>query len=200
MGVLRTQVLCDAPRVAVTAEAVNSRLPPKMISLARPRLNAALVSDSGTGTPSEGRTCYACWFLHDADPVVRMIVGAMSAAAGINASLGEQLHVIRYTVGGQYRPHFDSYIVDSETGRRCTRRRGQRTHTDILFLNDDMIGGATVFPRLGIEVLPADGSVLTFENCVQGTTIRDENSLHAGAPVEEGEKWIATLWFRELTV
>jgi prolyl 4-hydroxylase len=39
---------------------------------------------------------------------------------------------------------------------------------------------------------------LTFENCIRGTVIRDENSLHAGAPVEGGEKWIATLWFREL--
>ena len=169
-----------------------------MITLARPRLNAALVSNAGAGAPSKGRTCHTCWFQHDANPTVRDIVDAMSTAAGMKACLGEQLHVICYTVGGQYRPHFDSYVVDSETGRRCTRKRGQRTHTAILYLNEDMTGGATVFPRLGLEIPPAAGSVLTFENCARGTVVRDENSLHAGAPVESGEKWIATLWFREL--
>lgn len=39
-----------------------------------------------------------------------------------------------------------------------------------------------------------------FENCARGTVVRHENSLHAGAPVEEGEKWLATLWFREVAV
>jgi hypothetical protein len=29
--------------------------------------------------------------------------------------------------------------------------------------------------------------VLTFATCVRGTAVRDDNSLHAGAPVEEGE-------------
>jgi prolyl 4-hydroxylase len=192
-------VLCDAPRVALTSDAVDSRLSAKLISLARPLLDAALVSNAGAGVPSKGRTCHTCWFSHDADPAVRDVVDAISAAAGMKSCLGEQLHVIRYLAGGQYKPHFDGYILDSETGRRCTRKRGQRTHTAILYLNDEMTGGATVFPRLGVEIPPARGAVLVFENCVRGTVIRDENSLHAGAPVVEGEKWIATLWFRERT-
>ena len=29
--------------------------------------------------------------------------------------------------------------------------------------------------------------MLTFATCVRGTVVRVENSLHAGAPVEEGE-------------
>jgi hypothetical protein len=33
------------------------------------------------------------------------IVDAMSVVAGMDACLGEQLHVIRYLAGGQYRPH-----------------------------------------------------------------------------------------------
>jgi prolyl 4-hydroxylase len=198
LDVSQAQVLCDAPRVVLTLAAVDPLLVTKMISVARPRLSAALVSDAGTGSASNGRTCHACWFPHDADPTVRAVVDGISAAAGMDSRFGEQLHVIRYTVGGQYKPHFDGYRLDTQTGQRCTRRRGQRTHTAILYLNDGMTGGATIFPRLGLEIPAAGGAVLTFENCVRGTVLRDESSLHAGAPVEEGEKWIATLWFREL--
>jgi prolyl 4-hydroxylase len=191
------QVLCETPRVTLTAGVISAELAARMRHIAMPRLSPALVSEAATGTASDGRTCHACWFPHDANPTVRAIVEATSAVAGLEASLAEQLHIIRYTAGGQYRPHFDAYRTDTETGRRCTRRRGQRTHTAILYLNNGEGGGATVFPRLGIEVPAVIGTVLAFENCVRGTVTRDEKSLHAGAPVEKGEKWIATLWFRE---
>ena len=150
-------------------------------------MSAALVSNAGTGTTSSGRTCHVCWFHHDEGPTVRAVVDAISAAAGMDSRFGEQLHVIGYTVGGQYKPHFDGYRLDTEIGQRCTRRRGQRTHTAILYLNDGMTGGATIFPRLGLEIPPAGGAVLTVATCVRGTVVRVENSLYAGGPVEEGE-------------
>ena len=124
-----------------------------MISVARPRMSAALVSNAGTSTTSSGRTCHACWFRHDAGPTVRAVLDAISAAAGMDSRFGEQLHVIRYPLGGQYKPHFDGYRLDTEIGQRCiTRRRGQRTRTAILYLNDGMTGGATIFPRPGLEI------------------------------------------------
>jgi prolyl 4-hydroxylase len=192
-----TQVLCETPRVTLTADVIGAELAARMRHIAMPRLGHALVSDATIGTASDGRTCHACWFPHDANPTVRAIVELTSAVAGFDASLAEQLHVIRYLVGGQYKPHFDAYRIDTEAGQRCTNRRGQRIHTAILYLNNGAGGGATVFPRLGIEVPVVAGTVLTFENCIRGTVTRDEKSLHAGTPVEQGEKWIATLWFRE---
>lgn len=121
-------------------------------------------------------------------PTVRAVLDAISAAAGMDSRFAEQLHVIRYPLGGQYKPHFNGYRLDTEIGQRCiTRRRGQRTRTAILYLNDGMTGGATIFPRPGLEIPPAGGAVLTFATCVRGTVVHVENSLHAGAPVEEGE-------------
>jgi prolyl 4-hydroxylase len=193
-----TRVLCEAPRIAITADVADSSLMTAMISYAHARLSDARVSDTvAEGVISNGRICQAGWFRHDENEIVAAVVDLICTAAGMEASLSEQLHVIRYGPGGQYRPHFDSYDLDSERGRQCTARRGQRTHSAILYLNDGIVGGATKFPKLGLEIPPRAGAVLAFENCVRGTVLRHENSLHAGGPVEAGEKWIATLWFRQ---
>ncbi len=57
-------------------------------------------------------------------------------------------------------------------------------------------GGHTEFPKLNISVPPEKGKLLVFHNCNAGTDVRHQLSLHAGRPVEEGEKWAFNLWFR----
>ncbi len=193
----QTSVLCDSPRVALTVHAVTTALVETLTGMALPRLETALLSGSNGGVVGSGRTCQVTWLSHGENPAVRTIVDIVAAVAGLPSRRAERLQVIRYSQGGEYKPHFDSYDLESERGRRCTAGRGQRTHTALLYLNADFAGGATVFPRLGLEVLPRQGAVLTFENCVSGTNLRHDKSLHAGAPVTEGEKWVATLWFRE---
>ena len=190
-------LLCDSPRVVLATGAVSTTLTKALVALAEPRMRSALVSGKDGGAGSSGRTCHVTWLAHDEDTVVQTIVGAMAAVAGLDSHHAERLQVIRYSNGGEYKPHFDSYDLDTECGRRCTARRGQRMHTALLYLNDDFVGGATRFPRLGFEVHPCEGAVLTFDNCEKGSTHRHEKSLHAGAPVEKGEKWAATIWFRE---
>ncbi len=192
-----TSVLCDAPRIALAIDAVSTELAESLIGLAEPRLQDGLLSGSHGGVVGSARTCQVTWLSHGENPAVRTIVDIMAAIAGLPSHHAERLQVIRYSQDGQYRPHFDSYDLDSERGRRCTAVRGQRTHTALLYLNDGFSGGATVFPRLGLEVRPRQGAVLTFDNCRSGSALRDDRSLHAGAPVEQGEKWAATLWFRE---
>ena len=192
-----TQVLCETPRLTLTVGVIGAELAERMRHIAMPRLGPALVSDATTGTSSDGRTCHACWFPHDSNPTVRAVVEATSAVAGLDASFAEQLHIIRYLAGGQYRPHLDAYRIDTETGRRCTRRRGQRTHTAILYLNN-AAGGATVFPRLSIEVPAVIGTVLTFRTafaevspvirnrCIPGAPIGGEMDSHSLVPRARG--------------
>lgn len=193
----REALLCEIPRVVLVVEAVDLQLTRSLVSLARPRLEAALVSSEREGRTSDGRTCETAWFAHDEHPVVQAVVKTLSSVARIESCFAEQLHIIRYRTGGQYKAHFDSYDLDTERGQRCTARRGQRTHTALLYLNSGFAGGATHFPLLGVEVSPVEGAALIFDNCKPGTAVRDDNSLHSGAPVETGEKWLATLWFRE---
>ena len=54
----------------------------------------------------------------------------------------------------------------------------------------------TEFPELGIRVFPLPGSGVLFGNLTPEGQ-RHPLSLHAGLPVLQGEKWIATQWIRQ---
>jgi len=107
---------------------------------------------------------------------------------------GEGLQVLHYLPGSEYKPHYD-YFDPAQAGTAAlTRRGGQRVATLIIYLNQPQRGGATTFPDLGLEVLPRGGQALFF---VYDRPHPSTRTLHGGAPVWEGEKWIATKWLRE---
>ena len=74
------------------------------------------------------------------------------------------------------------------------QRGGQRVATLIMYLHEPEAGGATVFPDAALSVLPKRGSAVFFS---YSQPHPDSLSLHGGAPVLAGEKWIATKWLRE---
>jgi prolyl 4-hydroxylase len=73
---------------------------------------------------------------------------------------------------------------------------GQRVATLVIYLNEVAGGGDTVFPRIGLAIKPRSGCGVYFEYCNAAGEL-DERCLHAGAPVSNGEKWIATKWLRQ---
>lgn len=66
----------------------------------------------------------------------------------------------------------------------------------IVYLNDVEEGGETVFPTLGLSVVPRRGCGLYFEYTNSQRQV-DQKTLHAGAPIVRGEKWVLTKWMRE---
>ena len=74
---------------------------------------------------------------------------------------------------------------------------GQRVASLVIYLNDVDAGGETVFPQVGLSIAPAKGSAVYFAY-TDAQSRCDPLSFHGGAPVERGEKWIATRWMREL--
>ncbi len=164
--------------------------------LAEPIMVRARVSRDGGGEASAGRTNDVAWLPHDTDAVTRAIIDRYAERVGLPASHAESFQVIRYGQGQEYRAHFDAYDLRTARGQRCTARGGQRLVTTLTYLCDVEAGGGTGFPRLGVEVEPARGRMVLFHNCAPGTTDVDRDSLHAGLPVERGEKWAFNLWFR----
>ena len=63
----------------------------------------------------------------------------------------------------------------------------------MLYLDDVLEGGNTVFPFLGISVAPKVGTALVWQNIRTDETRINETS-HAGCPVIIGNKKIATKW------
>ena len=62
-----------------------------------------------------------------------------------------------------------------------------------MYLNTPTRGGGTVFPDVGLNVAPIQGNAVFFSYDRPEAATR---TLHGGAPVIEGEKWVATKWLR----
>jgi prolyl 4-hydroxylase len=75
-----------------------------------------------------------------------------------------------------------------------------RFATILLYLNDDMKGGETSFPRwlnadtnAPLKVKPEKGKAILFYNLLPDGNY-DERSQHAALPVTQGDKYLANLW------
>ena len=110
------------------------------------------------------------------------------------AENGEGLQVLHYRPGSEYEPHYD-YFDPADPGTPAVLSHGgQRVASLIMYLNTPERGGATTFPDAQLEVMPQRGNAVFFSYARPDPTTR---TLHAGAPVLAGEKWIATKWLRE---
>lgn len=180
--------LSAEPRIEVVHGLVTPEERAWLMRRADPLLRPSLVDDPvrGRGVPDPIRTSHGAAFVpHDEDLVIQSINRRLALASGTDVHQGEALYVMRYTPGQQYRPHHDA----------LAGLRNQRLCTAIGYLNDDYEGGATVFPKLSISLRADAGDVLIFDN-IDAEGRPHPLMLHAGEPVTDGAKWIATRWIR----
>ncbi len=197
LSVPAPQTLHASPWVRV-ADGVLSAEDCRLISaIAAPHLRRSRVFDpqQGDAIEFEVRTSQDA----SIDPIIedfwlRLLQVRMAAIAGGRLIEAEPLAVLRYGPGEQYRPHYDSLNPNAE-GQHLDHY-GQRRTTLCCYLNPVEAGGATDFPNIGVRVEPIPGRAVVFDN-LTADGLRHPDSLHAGMPVEAGEKWLATLWLRE---
>ncbi|KAI3469471.1 hypothetical protein Pfo_026134 [Paulownia fortunei] len=182
-----------------------------LISLAKSELKRSAVADneSGKSKLSEVRTSSGMFIRKGKDPIVAGIEDKIATWAFLPKENGEDIQVLRYEPGQKYDPHYD-YFVDKVN----IARGGHRIATVLMYLTDVEKGGETVFPsaeesprrrsvstdkdlsecgRQGPAVKPRKGDALLFFS-LYPNAVPDPMSLHAGCPVDEGEKWSATKW------
>ncbi len=193
----QAQPLSASPRVAVIDRLFSADECRLFIASAQPHLHASQTADPVTGVPHtlQVRTSSEASF----DPVMensalRLAQLRITAAAGIDLPHAEQLTVLHYAPGQQYRPHRD--YLPPGTLRMDRPHAGNRARTAIVYLNAVEAGGATEFPVPGLRVEPFPGRAVIFDNLLADGSA-DADSLHTGTPVERGEKWLATLWIRQ---
>jgi len=165
---------------------------------ARPRLQAASVYGQQVGQSERGirDSDQALLPTPTAEPVLASIERLLCHAVGAAIARAEPMVVLRYRVGQQYRWHRDYIQPSGESVRQELASFGQRVHTGILYLNEGFSGGETEFRDWGLSLNPAAGTALGFSSIHPDGSLNPA-SVHRGAPVEHGEKWIATLWFRD---
>lgn len=169
----------------------------ELCELSKNTLTKSTVVDDATGgsvTHAE-RTSQGTYFALGQNALVKKIEARISEMTGTPVPNGEGIQILNYVGGGEYRPHFD-YFPDNEGGRIHTARGGQRIITVVMYLNNVAAGGATIFPNINLSIYPKKGSALYF-SYFNSLGQADPTTLHGGAPVIEGEKWIATKWIRE---
>ncbi|MGH8857693.1 MAG: 2OG-Fe(II) oxygenase [Polaromonas sp.] len=167
-----------------------------LVEAARPRLSRSLTVDTKTGGEelNRDRTSQGMFFMRGENTVVRRVEARIARLLRWPVQNGEGLQVLRYRQGAQYKPHYD-YFDPREPGTPAMLQRGgQRVASLIMYLQEPDQGGATVFPDIGLQVAPQRGHAVFFSYARAHPT---SLTLHGGAPVMAGEKWIATKWLRE---
>lgn len=119
------------------------------------------------------------------DLVVRALNRRIAAISGTDIAQGEPLTILRYRPGQQYRLHLDT-IQDAAN---------QRVATVLIYLNEGYGGGETHFPAGKLTITPRGGDAIVFRTLTRDGAI-DQSSRHAGLPVTQGAKWLATRWIR----
>ncbi len=189
--------LAESPAVYLFKDFATPAETAHIIRMAIGKLAQARVSGDKAGVVSNGRSGNNCWIEHVADSTVNDLVTRIAALVKLPLSHAESLQVIHYAETEQYAPHYDAWDIETERGKRCLSRGGQRLITCLLYLNTVEAGGETTFPKLSFNVPAVAGNLVVFSNIIEGSMQRNPASLHGGLPVKQGEKWACNLWFRQ---
>ncbi len=185
-----------SPRIVVFGNLLSDEECDQMIALARPRLARSLTVATQTGGEevNADRTSDGMFFQRGESELVARIETRLARLLNWPVENGEGLQILHYLPGAQYKPHYD-YFEPSEPGTpTILRRGGQRVATIIMYLSEPEQGGGTTFPDVQLEVAPKRGNAVFFSYDRPHPATR---TLHGGAPVLAGEKWIATKWPRQ---
>jgi prolyl 4-hydroxylase len=185
-----------SPRVVVFGGLLSDEECQGLIGLAKPRLARSLTVETKSGGEeiNVDRTSSGMFFQRGENELVRRVEARIARLLNWPEENGEGLQVLHYQPGTEYKPHYD-YFDPKEPGTpTILKRGGQRVGTLLMYLAEPDKGGGTTFPDVHLEIAPkrGNGVFFSYERPHPST-----HTLHGGAPVLEGEKWIATKWLRE---
>lgn len=192
------RVLSWEPRCVLFEDFLSQEECLHLIAIAKPFLRVARVLNRKTGERvlDPARRAQSARML---DPLRDLVVWNVEQRLARYAMLppqnAEPVTVLYYAEGDEYRPHRDYYDPRAPGSRIGLEQGGQRVATFLVYLNDVEAGGETLFPTAEISVPPVAGCGLLFFNCTADGR-PDPSSLHAGAPVKSGEKWLLSSWIR----
>lgn len=184
------------PRVVVFGNLLTHAECDTLVEQARPRLSRSETVDTATGGSEVNlaRTSDGMFFARGESGVVDRVERRIAALLRWPLDHGEGLQVLRYRPGAEYRPHHDYFDPERPGTAPVLARGGQRVGTVVMYLSAPESGGATTFPDVGLDVAPVKGHAVFFSYDRPHPSTR---TLHGGAPVLAGEKWVATKWLRE---
>jgi prolyl 4-hydroxylase len=177
----------EEPLILVLENVLSDEECDGLIELSKDKMNRSKIGV--THEVNEIRTSSSMFFQENEYDILTKIEKRISTIMNIPVEHGEGIQILKYTPGQEYKAHFDFFTSSS------TAAKNNRISTIILYLNDVEHGGETFFPKLNFSVFPRKGMAVYFEYFYNDKNL-NELTLHGGAPVITGEKWVATQWMR----
>jgi prolyl 4-hydroxylase len=195
---VRVVTRVNRPLIAVLDGVLSEEECDELIRLSAKKMHRSTTVDpiSGKHEVIADRSSEGTFFALNADPFIARLDRRIAEVMNWPVENGEGLQVLHYNVGGEYKPHFDYFPPEDPGSHVQMTIGGQRVSTMVMYLNEVEEGGTTIFPELGLEVVPKKGSAVYFEYTNSQNQL-DRLTLHGGSPVTRGEKWIVTKWMRQ---
>lgn len=181
----------EEPLIVVLDNVLSDDECDELIRMSKDKLNRSKIG--ATREVNDQRTSSGMFFEDSENDLIATIEKRISTIMNIPIEHGEGLQILQYEPGQEYKAHFDFFSSTSKLANN------NRISTLVMYLNDVEQGGETYFPKLNLSVTPKKGMAVYFEYFYTDQNL-NELTLHGGAPVIAGEKWVATQWMRKQKV
>ncbi|GEN83208.1 2OG-Fe(II) oxygenase [Sporosarcina luteola] len=178
----------EEPLIVVLGNVLSHEECEELIRLSTDKMKRSKIGM--TREENELRTSSSMFIEESENEIVARVEKRISTIMNIPIEHGEGLQILQYTPGQQYKAHYDFFSSSSKMVNN------NRISTLVMYLNDVEQGGETFFPKLNLSVTPKKGMAVYFEYFYNDQALNDL-TLHGGAPVITGEKWVATQWMRK---
>ena len=177
----------EEPLIVVLGNVLSDEECDELIRLSKDKMHRSKIGV--TPEVNEIRTSSSMYFQENENDIISKIEKRISSIMNIPIEHGDGIQILKYTPGQEYKAHFDFFTSASKA------TKNNRISTIVMYLNDVEHGGETFFPKLNFSVSPQKGMAVYFEYFYNDQNV-NELTLHGGAPVITGEKWVATQWMR----
>ncbi|MEG0260915.1 MAG: 2OG-Fe(II) oxygenase [Lysinibacillus sp.] len=181
----------EEPMIVILGNVLSTEECDELISLSKDKMHRSKIG--ATREVNELRTSSSMFFEDSENEMITTIEKRISAIMNIPIEHGEGIQILQYTPGQEYKAHYDFFSSTSKIANN------NRISTLVMYLNEVEQGGETYFPKLNLSVSPQKGMAVYFEYFYNDENLNNL-SLHGGAPVIAGEKWVATQWMRKQRV
>lgn len=178
----------EEPLIVVLGNILSNEECDELIRLSKDKMQRSKIGT--TREVNELRTSSSLFIEESENEIVARVEKRISSVMNIPIEHGEGIQILQYTPGQEYKAHYDFFSPTSKVVNN------NRISTLVMYLNDVEQGGETFFPKLNLSVSPQKGMAVYFEYFYNDQNLNDL-TLHAGAPVITGEKWVATQWMRK---
>ena len=184
------------PEIVLFENFLSAQECDELIAMAEPSIHRSMVvnNDEGGSKVANDRTSNGTYFHKGFNPLIEKIDARTAKLVGWPVDKTENIQVLRYMPGEEYKPHNDYFDPNTEGGAAHLGGSGNRIGTLLIYLSDVYEGGSTFFPESDLHVMPKRGSAVYFGYPQANAASK---TLHGGSIVKTGIKWVATKWLRQ---